>query len=554
MTRITASLIAGTLALVGARAAQAQSGHDLFQQALVQERVEGNLEGAIQLYGRVVSEYSSDRALGARALMQMGRSYEKLHNPEARSVYQRLASDYGDQTELADAARARLAAVESAEEPGIVLRQVWAQALSWVSSVSPDGRYITFTDWGGDSTLVGNGDLAVYDTETGRSRLLTEAPGDQYAIDAIWSPGGDRLAYARWINDGETKKYELHVVDADGTDDRILLANAEWEGLNTADWSANGDFILVRFRGWDDRNRIATVSVDDGSMSVIKTLGLHIPARPFSLSPDGKYLVYDYLQNDGDTKHDVFILATDGSSERRLVAHPADDDRPLWTPDGERVLFLSDRSGTRALWAVRVSDGEAVTEPEIVRLDVGTMIPIGFGRDGALYYESSFVTRDVYSADLDATGDVTVGEPVPLTDRYLGTNSQVSWSPDGNSVAYLSRRGPGEGGSSYIVVRALKTGHERDFLFGFATGFTRPEWSSDGRYIRMEGSDPAATREFQRGSYRLELATGEVVQDPHPRDVGSRALGYQRFATDRQVVGLRSAGRRILSRAMTPSR
>ena len=64
MKRITASLIAGTLALVGASAAQAQSGHDLFQQALVQERVEGNLEGAIQLYGRVVAEYPSDRALG----------------------------------------------------------------------------------------------------------------------------------------------------------------------------------------------------------------------------------------------------------------------------------------------------------------------------------------------------------------------------------------------------------------------------------------------------------------------------------------------------------
>lgn len=49
---------------------------DLFQQALRMERVSGNLEGAIQLYQQVVD--TGDRALGARALVRIAESYEKL--------------------------------------------------------------------------------------------------------------------------------------------------------------------------------------------------------------------------------------------------------------------------------------------------------------------------------------------------------------------------------------------------------------------------------------------------------------------------------------------
>lgn len=556
MKKITASLIAGTLALVGASAVPAQSGHDLFQQALVQERVEGNLEGAIQLYSRVVAEYPSDRALGARALMQMGRSYERLRDPEARNVYQRVARDYSDQDELADAARARLAAMESGEptpdDRGIVVRQVWARSSS-VSSVSPDGRYIAFTDWipgfGGDSNLIGHADLAVYDVQTGRSRVLTnrvsQSESDSYVQDAIWSPSGDRLAYNQWTDKG--RGFELHLIDADGTGDRILLTNAEWQGFETADWSSNGDFILVGFTGWDELHRIATISVDDGSLSVLKTLGRHAPARPLSLSPDGRFVVYDYLQDDGDPKHDVFILATDGSSESRLVTGAADDDRPLWTPDGERVLFLSDRSGRPALWSVAVSDGEAVAEPEIVRPDVGTMVPIGFSRQGDLYYRSSARMLDVYAADLDLTGNGGMGEPVPFTDRYVGTNSRAAWSVDGTSVAYVSYRGPGGFGSAHIVVRSLDTGQEREFPLGFATHrFTHPVWSSDGEYIMIQGIDPERTSHRRRGSYRLELATGEVVREQYLRDAAAVGGGWPRFASDRQIAGLRSAGIRLL--------
>jgi tetratricopeptide (TPR) repeat protein len=88
---------------------QTSSGHAVFEQALAKERVEGNLTEAIKLYERVVTEFAADRALAARALVQIGLSYEKLGRDEAVRAYERLVRDFADQQDAVVQARARLA-------------------------------------------------------------------------------------------------------------------------------------------------------------------------------------------------------------------------------------------------------------------------------------------------------------------------------------------------------------------------------------------------------------------------------------------------------------
>src|SRR4249920_1886106 len=89
----------------------AQSGNDLFQQALVKERTEGNLAEAIRLYQTIVQKYGSDRQLAAKALFQIGQAYEKLGNAEARKAYERIAREFADQKQVAADANRRLAAM-----------------------------------------------------------------------------------------------------------------------------------------------------------------------------------------------------------------------------------------------------------------------------------------------------------------------------------------------------------------------------------------------------------------------------------------------------------
>ncbi len=78
----------------------AQNGHDLFQKALQKERAEGNLEAAIALYARIVEEHASDRALVAKALLQMGQDYERLDRTEEAQRVKLMPAVGGEPREL----------------------------------------------------------------------------------------------------------------------------------------------------------------------------------------------------------------------------------------------------------------------------------------------------------------------------------------------------------------------------------------------------------------------------------------------------------------------
>lgn len=61
--------------VLGTGTTTAQNGHDLFQKALLEERVEGNLEEAIQLYLRIAQEFAGHRPLASKALLQMAQCW-----------------------------------------------------------------------------------------------------------------------------------------------------------------------------------------------------------------------------------------------------------------------------------------------------------------------------------------------------------------------------------------------------------------------------------------------------------------------------------------------
>ena len=139
---VAAIVVAVSLTTLAATAALAQSGHDLFQQALVKERADGDLRGAIGLYERIVGEFSEDRALSAKALVQMGQCYEKLGSTEAEQAYQRVVRDFGDQQQPVAEARTRLAALQraaqTAEAATITTRLILREAESDWFAITPD--------------------------------------------------------------------------------------------------------------------------------------------------------------------------------------------------------------------------------------------------------------------------------------------------------------------------------------------------------------------------------------------------------------------------------
>jgi Tol biopolymer transport system component len=512
-TSLAVPALAAVLLLTSAWAIQNSDQLEVeLKAAMHKELVDGDLEGAIADYKSLVSRAGTDRTLAAKALLQMGKCYEKLGRDEARKAYERLVRDYADQHDQAGEAQSRLAAMEKpagdSMESTFATRMVWEGADGvFGNAVSPDGRYITYVDWE-------SGNLAVRDLKANTSRLLTnegtwEEPS-QVAYSSRWSPDGKQIAY-HWYKGSEP---QLRVLSLDDPLPRILFRdNSEGAWLETLDWSQDGETILV-WIGADGRpNQLALIPIKGGSPQVIRTFELMMSAGGGLFSPDGRFIAYSRTPGKV-TARDIYIMDVNGGGETPLIQHPADDYLFGWSPDGKWILFLSDRSGTPDFWAIRVANGKTQGAPVMVKRAVGRVTELGFAKDESFYYADVKVARDIYRAEIDFENARVLAPAEKAIVRYEGSNMWPSYSPDGKWLAYVSRRGgvvfPTNSGNA-LCIHSLESDTERVFMEEFAKLGVRsvvaPEWASDSRSLVVGGLQVVGTG---RELYQVSLDTGKV--------------------------------------------
>jgi Tol biopolymer transport system component len=396
-----------------------------------------------------------------------------------------------------------VASTTSAEQDSapMVVRRVWGGPDVNGGAVSPDGRYLVFVD--------GAGDLAVREVSTGQVRRLTEDANwmNQWAEGAVVSPDGEQIAYM-WYRDGQEHPYELRLIEWDGGSSRVLFAGESFQWYGTAAWSPDGEQLLVSGSGDDETYRLALVSVSDGSTRTLKETGRRWPVEE-SFSPDGRFIVYDLPERANSEERDIFVLDVESGAEEPLVQHPANDFLLGWAPDGENVLFASDRTGTLGAWILPVKDGRAAGEPRLVKPDLWRVSPIGFTRDGSFYYGVQMDSRVIYVASLDPETGAVLAAPTPVSRDYLGTNTSPDWSPDGRHLAYITLEGQQAGwytGEHTISIRSVETGETRrlrvpdlKLLGGF-------RWFADGHHLLVPGVD----RNDRSGVFKVDVQTGDA--------------------------------------------
>ena len=505
-TIIVACLLALSAASLWGISQRNEQAEMLLEQAQQKELVDGRLEEAINIYKDVLVRFPKNRVAGAKALIQMGQCYEKLGKDEARKAYERVLQDYADQGAAAEQARVRLAALRKPASAGseLVTRKIWTgRDVDMLGSVSSDGRHLCFTDWE-------TGDLAIRDLETGKNRRLTNKgswdDSSEFSLYSRLSPDGKRVAYA-WLN--KELFYDLRLLALDQPKPRVLYSDKDMDYIQTEGWLPDGSHVAVVFTQKDLSNQIALVSLADGSVRVLKTLGWRMPLKT-AVSPDGRFIAYDIEQQEDSPKRDISLLSTDGKRESVLIQHPANDLYPVWTPDGKYILFASDRTGSMSFWALRVADGQPQGRAELVKEDVGRRIlPMGFTREGSFYYGIETGMIDVYTAALDFKTGKLLDPPSKATERFIGSNRRPDWSPDGRYLAYISRRGLFESawqGSFVVCIRSLETGEERD-LAPKVRYINDLRWSPDGGSILLEGTDA----KNRGGLYHMDVKSGNVA-------------------------------------------
>jgi Tol biopolymer transport system component len=392
----------------------------------------------------------------------------------------------------------------SAQNPNglLTLRRLMPARADVTGAPSPDGRYLSYVNWL-------SYELSVRDLATGESRSLFGRTPESLGVPwfSTFSRDGQRIAFG-WRNSG-SNRYDLRVVGFDGSDPHVVFSGDSVAYVQPAEWYPDGETLLALVALLGDSILMARVSVTDGSFRVIKTLPF---AWTGSLSPDGQWIAYDAPQSDDSYERDIFLIAADGSRETALVRHTTNDLFPVWTPDGSRIVFSSDRTGSLGLWMIEVTDGKPVGPETLVKPDLGPSWPLGFAEDGTYFFGVLNSIKDVYVAELDlATGEL-LSSPRVATSRYGGSNDRPALSYDGKYLAYVSERSsvpyPEALGSWVITIRSLETGEEREIPLRLSNLGDRSMlwWSPNGNSLLM----PASDAEDRTGLYLIDVNTGAI--------------------------------------------
>ena len=185
--RWIAAALAGGLMVFGAASPRAQvsTAEAMFRETLAKERAEGALQDAVFGYERIIAEFPADRQAAGKAMFQLALIYEKLGDPRATVLLNRLVRDYSSVEPVAGRAKARLHARQA--EPPAPFASVSLDENYELGS--PDGRLVVYHRSGDEW-----GQLYVKDLVAVKERLLIDAPGSSVSNFA-WSPDSKKLAY-----------------------------------------------------------------------------------------------------------------------------------------------------------------------------------------------------------------------------------------------------------------------------------------------------------------------------------------------------------------------
>jgi Tol biopolymer transport system component/imidazolonepropionase-like amidohydrolase len=272
------------------------------------------------------------------------------------------------------------------------------------------------------------------------------------------------------------------------------------------------------------------------------------------VSPDGRTIVFDLLG-------DLYTMPISGGSATRLTEGMAYDAQPRFSPDGTRVAFVSDRSGSENLWIISVDRADTVQvtrsstddflSPEwtpdgnylvatkggrnlklwMYHVDGGsgtglTEAPANqhhtgpaFGPDDRYIWYAARQGRWQYNAVFPQyqifVYDRETGASTPMTSRY-GSGIRPTLSPDGTMMVYGTRH-EGETG---LILRNLGTGAEQ----WLAYPVTRDDQEAVGSQDVLPGfsftpDSEALIVSFGGEIHRISVPDGEQSPIPFSADV-----------------------------------
>jgi serine/threonine protein kinase len=314
-----------------------------------------------------------------------------------------------------------------------------------------DGRHFVYTSWGTDA--IGQGAVSVGSIDGGAPVPLLRDLLDP----AAYSEPGQLL----FVRNGTLMAQEFD-------EETLQLKGGPVAVLNPARGplyaSQTGALSYVTRPPLAER-RLVWVSRNGTEQGEVMPAGFHSDT---AVSPDGSRVAFAKKES-ATSNADIWIREVGTGAERRLTFDPGDDRSPVWSPDGQEIIFSSSRQGILGLYR-KAADG-AGSEKLILEKSGVSALPVSQWHPTAgLIYHGGLPSWDVLALSLvDGKSRTLVGTS---TSEVHG-----AVSPDARWLAYSARESARP--EVFLTTYPPSTGK----WMATTAGGTEPRWSKDGKEL-----------------------------------------------------------------------
>lgn len=338
---------------------------------------------------------------------------------------------------------------------------------------APDGKWLVVTD---KSSSQEPFSLYLLGPESGEKRRLTTPPGSVLGdCSPAFSTDGKTLAFVRVVSASVGDIYLVPVSGGETT--RLTNDN---QGINDLAWMPDGRQIIFSSRR-GGINRLWEIPLSGGALQWFSAAGNQ--ARNPNFSRNGKAMAWMQSTDNADIwrvelKANAAPAVISTNEPTPVIASTLADISPAYSPDGKRIAFVSNRSGSNEIW-VSQHDGSA---------------------------------------------------PLQLTFFQGPQAGSPRWAPDGKSIVFDSRP---DGNADIFTINSQ--GGQPQRLTTESSEDIVPTWSRDGQYIyfnsnrggssqiwKMPAIGGAATQVTRNGGFECaESADGQWLYYTRERGVAS---------------------------------
>jgi len=268
---------------------------------------------------------------------------------------------------------------------------------------SPDSKKIAF-----HSDRDGGSDIYTINADGKNLRKITNTNNSE-VNGPVWSPDGKKIAFIL------TQKISPPYVMTLSLGDTF-----------TTEWVS--DIIIINTDGSNQIQVTNNYPYQDYS---------HYPysTHEFAWSPDGKKIAF-VLDVDFN-KSNIYVVNANGSGQQRLTSSSGWDSEPKWSPDGKKLIFSSDRDEflSRAIYIMDLDGGNQTRLTDVFGLKGYTIVSYSpeWSPDGnkiAFLSDRDFYHWGLYTMDVDGSNQIRLAPNLAMQD--------LAWSPDATRIASVS--------------------------------------------------------------------------------------------------------------------